>query len=429
MSDPSYMRVIEAVDKALAAKSAPAPGYPATITAAALGRMEFPEPRWAVPGLIPEGLTILGGRPKMGKSWLALAMGIAVASGGCVLGRPDRVEAGDVLYLALEDRHRRLKERLGTLHPSGGEFPRRLHLATTWPRGDEGLTAITLWLEEHPEARLIVIDTLARFRAPAKGRGSAYDEDYSAIGAIQSLAITYGVAVLLVTHLRKMDADDPMDTISGTLGISGAADALMVLARVRGRAETVMHVTGRDIEDAALALLWDAPTCTWTATGDASLFRISPERQAILTALKDGPKYPKELTVLLGKASGSIRKLLHDMLRDGQVSNSGTLYSLPLVMTNNGNTGNGGNTGNTGNTGNALDRVTVTDPLETGNGSVTPICYEYQQVMPSVTDVTDVTDIDQIPDGHPTYADESKIPDWTDPPGWLEGAPAGEWFQ
>lgn len=411
MSDePSYMKVLAAVDQALAAKAAPTPGYPKTISAAALRRMEFPEPRWAVPGLIPEGLTILGGRPKMGKSWLALAIAIAVAAAGSVLGLPGLGAAGDVLYLALEDRNRRLKERLDILHPDGGEFPARLHLATTWPRGDEGLTAITLWLEEHPEARLIVIDTLARFRAPAKGRGSAYDEDYSAVGAIQTLAIAHGVAVLLVTHLRKMDAADPMDTISGTLGVSGAADALMVLERARGQADAVLHVTGRDIEDAELALRWDGPSCTWTVIGDASLFRISPERQAILTALKEGPKYPKELSALLGKAPGSIRKLLLEMHRAGQVSNSGTLYSLPLVATNN------GNGGDTGNVGNALDRVTVTDPLDAGNGSVTPISKEYQCLKPSVTDVTDSTDIEQIP-----Y--------WNDPPGWVGADTIDEWLQ
>ena len=71
---------------------------------------DWPKPVWAIPGLLPVGLTILAGRPKVGKSWLTLQIALAVASGGRVLGQPG--EKGPVLYLALEDPPRRLKERM-----------------------------------------------------------------------------------------------------------------------------------------------------------------------------------------------------------------------------------------------------------------------------------------------------------------------------
>lgn len=327
-------------------RKAAEPKMPRIITAADLGAMVFAEPRWAVPDLLPEGLGILAGRPKMGKSWLALAVGAAVASGGHALGKI-RVSAGDVLYLALEDRERRLKSRLDILLDDAA-FPERLHFATTWPRGDAGASGIRLWLDDHRDARLIVVDTLARFREPDKGKGSAYAGDYDALSGLQSLAIERRVCILLIHHLRKMAADDPMDTISGTLGITGACDAVLVLARERGAADAVLHITGRDIEDAQHALKWDAPTCLWTILGDAAAVRVSQERRDILALLAGGPAYPKGLAEALGKPRGTVRKLLHGMVHAGEVATTGDLYHLPTGNT--GNRGNGGNTGNRGNT-------------------------------------------------------------------------------
>src|SRR5207253_2368842 len=99
-------------------------------TAAELMRMKLPPPRWAVPELIPEGLTILAGRPKTGKSWLALHIAIAVATGGAVL-TSSPVESGPVLYLAMEDTRRRLQKRLSKLLQ--GPPPEQLHIRTRWP--------------------------------------------------------------------------------------------------------------------------------------------------------------------------------------------------------------------------------------------------------------------------------------------------------
>src|SRR5918995_4663655 len=132
------------------------------VRATELLAIEFPEPRWIVPGIIPEGTTILAGKPKMGKSWLALGT--------------KRVERGAVLYLALEDNPRRLQSRLKKLL-AGGAAPEGLELATEWPRlGDGGLDALEAWLNTHPDARLVVIDTLAKFRTGQTGK-NLYKED------------------------------------------------------------------------------------------------------------------------------------------------------------------------------------------------------------------------------------------------------------
>jgi DNA-binding CsgD family transcriptional regulator len=352
---------------------------PATFTAAALGAMVFADPRWAVPDLLPEGLIILAGRPKMGKSWLALDISAAVAAGGYALGKV-RVIQGEVLYLALEDRERRLRTRLDILLDEAA-FPERLTFATTWPRGDAGVTAIRAWLDDHRDARLVVVDTLARFREPDKGNGSAYSSDYDALAGIQSLAVERGICVLMIHHLRKLAADDPMDTVSGTLGITGACDAVLVLARDRGAADAVLHVTGRDIEDAQHALRWEPASCLWTIIGDAAAVRVSQERREILDLLAAGPAYPKQIAEALNRNRGTIRRLLSGMLTAGEVARSGELYHLPVSSGNTPNRAspphtpnraNRANRANTPNRANRANRANTPNRANTEGGSVRP---------------------------------------------------------
>jgi RecA-family ATPase len=73
--------------------------------------MTFQPLKFILPGLVPEGATLLVARPKFGKSWLVLDIAIAIAAGRFTLGQLKPVQ-GDVLYLALEDGPRRLQRRL-----------------------------------------------------------------------------------------------------------------------------------------------------------------------------------------------------------------------------------------------------------------------------------------------------------------------------
>ncbi len=109
----------------------------ATTSAQALRRKEFAPIRYVVPGYIAEGCTLLAGRPKLGKSWLVLEMGLAVAMGEACLGGIV-CEQGDVLYLALEDSQRRLQKRIDKVLGPLNEWPARFHFATECPRSNEG---------------------------------------------------------------------------------------------------------------------------------------------------------------------------------------------------------------------------------------------------------------------------------------------------
>ncbi|HEX8281896.1 MAG TPA: AAA family ATPase [Pyrinomonadaceae bacterium] len=312
------------------------------LSAADLLAQHFPEPRYAVEGVLPEGVTVFAGRPKLGKSWCALGIAVAVACGGHALGTIP-VERGDVLYLALEDGARRLQKRLRKML-AGGSTPSNLDFATEWRRLDAGgLDDLEDWLRSHREARLVVIDTLKRVRPAERRAGRLYDGDYEAVAPIGDLARKYGVAVVVVHHTRKADGEDPLDLVSGTTGLTGAADGVMVLKRSRGQADAELHATGRDFEDKQLALRWDVPTCQWVVVGSVEEFQLSRERREVVDLLKKvGSMLPKEIAEALNKKGGTVRKLLSDMLQDWQVCrDEAGRYS---VSQNNGNTGNGSNT-------------------------------------------------------------------------------------
>jgi RecA-family ATPase len=149
-------------------------------TAAEIVAEELPPVRWVVSDILPEGVTFLAGKPKMGKSWMSLGLGIAISSGGVALGAK-QVEQGEVLYLALEDNRRRIQNRLNKLL-AGRRAPPNLHIANEWPRLDEGgADLLDDWVAAHPDARLVIADTLAMLKPRANGRRTQYDEDREAV--------------------------------------------------------------------------------------------------------------------------------------------------------------------------------------------------------------------------------------------------------
>jgi hypothetical protein len=302
---------------------------PTTISAAFLLGLELPEARWAVPGVLPEGVTILAGKPKIGKSWLALGLGMAVGSGGRALGQI-AVESGEALYMGLEDNVRRLQKRMRKML-AGREAPRRLEVTTEWPQLDEGgVEALDAWLDKRPDARLVVVDTLKKIRPRETAKRGVYDLDYEALEPLVPLASGRGAAILVVHHLRKLEAGDPLDMISGSTGLTGGVDGAMVLKRDRGKQDATLVVDGRDIEEPAeLALRWDANIASWSLMGDAEEYRQSEERRRIVELLRgfEEPLAPKDIADMLEKNRTTTRRLLQNMKQDGQVHDTGRGYT------------------------------------------------------------------------------------------------------
>lgn len=220
----------------------------AIVTGAWLDAQEFPPLRWVVYGVIAEGLTILAGAPKLGKSWLALHLALAVASGGTAFGCIDVGRARPVLYLALEDGHRRLQFRARQLLGDGERIPNRLHIIIKGGRLElEG--ALMEWLDRHQRDQpLVIVDTLAKLRPATSRSDNAYDADYRFVGRLKDIidAVTGG-AMVLVHHTNKRADGDFLDAVSGTQGIAGAADATVTLRRTRQEKTATLSVTGRDV--------------------------------------------------------------------------------------------------------------------------------------------------------------------------------------
>jgi RecA-family ATPase len=221
------------------------------ITAAELDDIDIPPLSWAVSGLFPEGFGILAAAPKIGKSWLVLSLGLSVASGTSFLGVP--LEQRPVLYLALEDSHRRLQERQRRVL-DGRSAPEALLLRTDPLDAME--VAKQFATDQAGKNPLLIIDTLARIRPPRGPRADLYREDYQFGSSLKAIA-DLGATVLGVHHTRKGESDDFLESASGSNGLMGAADFVMVLARERTNSNALLSITGRDVTEAAYPLVFN----------------------------------------------------------------------------------------------------------------------------------------------------------------------------
>lgn len=305
------------------------PAYRRAISAADLAKKQFPPTNYVVPGLLAEGGTLFGGKPKIGKSWMAYDFGIAIASGNPVFGSIPVVQ-GDVLYLALEDNQRRLRSRL---LKKGVVAPERLTLATEWPNLDaDCIGELEAWVNAVAKPALVIVDVLKLVRGAPRANETLYDADYRALAGLGAFGRRHAIAVLIVHHVRKMDAEDPLETLSGTNGLTAAADSVMVLKRDGGTGRCILYVRGRDVEESEKAVRFNADNGTWELLGNSADVGRTDERRAILDLLRE---YAKPLTVrevsdILEKNYDAVRKCLARMWKAGEIEKGGRgSYSCP----------------------------------------------------------------------------------------------------
>ncbi|MCI0390308.1 MAG: helicase RepA family protein [Acidobacteria bacterium] len=300
------------------------------VTAQTILETKYPEPKWAVKGIIPEGTTFIAGPPKLGKSIFALNIAVAVSEGGKALSHFD-VEQGSVLYLALEDGERRIQARLRKL--TDGKISDRLGVVTKWPRLNQGgLEAIEEWIKRHTDARLIIVDTLKMLRGLRSGHNqNVYDADYEDVSPLTELTTQFCLALGIVTHTRKAIADDPLATVSGSFGLTGAADGVLVLARKRNSASATLSVIGRDVEEQELALEFKPDKFLWSVLGKADEIRRSKERREVIDLLTSSSDTlsPGEIAGLLNRDARATSSLLWKMKDATEVKLFGKKYQLP----------------------------------------------------------------------------------------------------
>lgn len=289
------------------------------ISAYALKSRQFGPLQFIVEGLIPVGLTILAGAPKARKSWLALDIALSVARGGaCLDERKNLCPRGAVLYLALEDSERRLKDRIAQMLGQEPVWPSNLFFETSWPRLDaDGLPRLREWIEATPEARLIVIDVFQKFRS-ATGSQTGYSKDYADLTDLLNLAREKEVGIVLVHHLRK-SGGDPFDRMTGSTGILGVPDTLVVLDKQRGG--TRLLVQGRDIGELALEIVFDAAAKRWRVARQPASISTHPERDRIVALMETAsqPLSSKDIETATGQSADAVRQLLKRMVDSGEI--------------------------------------------------------------------------------------------------------------
>ena len=222
------------------------------ITAESIFYKIFEPQPMIVEGLISKGLTVLGGSPKIGKSWLALDLAISVANGVPFLGKS--VQKTGVLYYCLEDTYLRVRNRM---HELVDEPPDNLYVSTSSERIGSGFTRdIVSFLRDHRDIDLIIVDTLQKIRGADDGSGSgSYSKDYDEISKLKEIADLNNKSIIAIHHLRqKPDLNDPFNEITGTNGITGVSDTNIVLKRREGSTTAEMYVRGRDVEERKLIL-------------------------------------------------------------------------------------------------------------------------------------------------------------------------------
>ncbi len=214
-----------------------------TIDGETLMTMPLKPINFIIENLLSEGLHIMAGSPKVGKSWLALWLSVAVAKGEEVWG--NKVKEGTTLYLCFEDSQIRIQNRLFDITDEATE---KVNFCTENAMlGGELEERIVNFIKENPDTVLIIIDTLQMIRNTSKDHN--YANDYSDLTILKNLADKYGIAILLIHHLRKEYDKDPFNRISGTTGIQGAVDSSFILVEEsRGSKVATLSCVGRDID-------------------------------------------------------------------------------------------------------------------------------------------------------------------------------------
>jgi len=317
MSSKAYLNILDGLRKEYESKKNKKNSLK---TLKSLLQKEFPEPEFIIDGLLPEGFSLLVGLPKTGKSYLALHIGLAVASGGVALGYFE-CKRRNVAYLALEENERRLQTRAKELLKES-EIPENFYYELTWDRFPMGLEPLREYIREN-KVEFLIVDTLARIvDTNGKKGGNAYIEDYRMVEPLADLYLQEGVSILAIHHRRKTESDEDWTLdFSGSTGITAVADNLVLLKRARGEKKAELKIRGRDlVNDIEMALEWDDKIGFYRYVGDLDAVIESEQKKQIINYLKDAEEAkPSEIAKETGLKIGVVYTVLNRLREDGKV--------------------------------------------------------------------------------------------------------------
>lgn len=240
---------------------------------------DLPPVEYIVDVIISKGLIILSAKSKMGKSWFALDLAIAVSSGADFLGF--NTNQGEVLYIDLENTKALTQQRLMKLL-NGMDAPDGLTIANDYSTmNDSFLEDITDYLENHKSTSLVIVDVFQKIKKSKSNNKADYDDIYENFTPLKELTEKYNISLILVMHDRKMtDMTDPFANILGSTAIMGASDEVIVIHKKnRKDQDATLSITGRTVRECEYSIKFNKPICKWEMLGDAAEIQAKRERE------------------------------------------------------------------------------------------------------------------------------------------------------
>jgi hypothetical protein len=291
-----------------------------TIDAATILKTEYPPIDWIVEDYLAPGLNFLVGKPKVGKSWLALQLALSVLTGGKIFNTD--VKAGRVLILALEDNERRLSDRMKMqgwqVKPGKVDFIMADTFRDQISALNSGGGKRLLKFIEKGKYRLVIVDTFSR---AIQGDQLDPGEMTASVGLLQQYALSKGIALVIVDHMPKNSpSQNPIDHVYGSVAKAGVADAFWGLYKEQGKAGAKLAITGRDVPEAELKLTFDPHGFYWHCEGNALDVEMTAQRKSIINALGNlGRSQAKTIADATGQRVSHCHERLQDLVNSGLV--------------------------------------------------------------------------------------------------------------
>lgn len=281
----------------------------------------FPDVQWFVPDLIPEGLTLLAGDAKVGKTFFALNVGLSIAQGGLALGAKDIDKPHTVCYMALDDNERRIVNRVDKLAPEG--IPRNFYYINHFPYlfTQSFMEKLAPFLEE-TATEFLIVDTWQKVNPSGMIKGTdSYQAEYAALSIVKEFFEGLGISLMVITHTNKnQEYSNVFQRVQGSTGMQGGCDSMLLLDKnYKG---ITLHTTGNDVSDNEYAMDFHKETFLWTMEGQATEVRRSPAQDELYVLLRDAGAegiMQKDLAEAVGKTYKVVGDTLKRMAREGLV--------------------------------------------------------------------------------------------------------------
>ena len=314
LDDGEIVSIVESAYKTTAQGSLQMQSFQELINA------EIPPVHWIVKGLLPQGLTILAGAPKVGKSWMSLELALRVANGEPVFGFYEVTKKRNVLYFALEDSENRLQERI-KLIAGGGDIPINAKIVYEWKADQKGLDVLRRAITQD-KIDFVIIDTFAAANMEPR---DGYKADYRSVRSIQQIAVETGACIVLVHHTRKTDRKqtsgniDQIEEVNGTMGLNGAADSIIILRKPPKVNVFNFYIKGRDVEETTIPLVFE--DYRWTVSGDMADLLSNENEIKIYKAINTQPLGPNKLSDLTQVNPNTTKTICRRLEHRGLISN------------------------------------------------------------------------------------------------------------